>query len=86
MSKEAPSSSSGANNQIRSGPEIVADFVTALKSDPQLDKSTVEAIENLFQNKRLSQTNLLKLLEEARGKRAYDSPADNPDRWLPRRP
>ena len=46
----------------------MADFVTALKSDPQLDKSTVEAIENLFQNKRLSQTNLLKLLEEARGK------------------
>ena len=46
----------------------MADFVSALKNDPKLDKSTVEAIESLFQNKRLSPTNLLKLLEEARGK------------------
>ena len=67
MTNEAPSSSS-STNQIRSGPEIVADFVSALKSDPKLDASTVEAIENLFQEKRLSPTNLLKLLEEARGK------------------
>jgi hypothetical protein len=67
MSQEPPSSGSSAN-QIRSGPEIVADFVSALKNDPKLDKSTVEAIESLFQDKRLTPTNLLKMLEEARGK------------------
>jgi hypothetical protein len=67
MSQEPPSPGSSAN-QIRSGPEIVADFVSALKNDPNLDKSTVEAIESLFQDRRLSPTNLLKLLEEARGK------------------
>ena len=66
MSQEPPSS--GSANQIRSGPEIVADFVSALKNDPKLDKSTVEAIESLFQDKRLTPTNLLKMLEEARGK------------------
>ncbi len=64
MSHEVPSS--GAIH-IRSGKEIVADFVSALKNDPKLDKSTVEVIEILFQDKRLSPTNLLKLLEEARG-------------------
>jgi hypothetical protein len=66
MSQE-PQSSGSSSNQIRSGPEIVADFVSALKNDPKLDKPTVEAIESL-PGKRLSATNLLKLLEEARGK------------------
>jgi hypothetical protein len=65
MSDEVPSSEA---NQFQSGPEIVADFVSNLKNTPHLDKSTVEAIENLFHGKRLSETNLLKLLEEARGK------------------
>jgi hypothetical protein len=67
MPEETPISNSNAS-QLRSGPEIVADFVSALKGDPQLDASTVEAIENLFQDKRLTSTNLLKLLEDARGK------------------
>jgi hypothetical protein len=67
MFQEPPSSGSAAD-QIRSGSEIVADFVSALKNNPKLDKPTVEAIEGLFRDKRLSPTNLLKLLEEARGK------------------
>lgn len=67
MPEETPNSNSNAG-QLRSGPEIVADFVSTLKGDPQLDASTVEAIESLFQDKRLTSTNLLKLLEDARGK------------------
>ena len=67
MPEETPNSNSNAI-QVRSGPEIVADFVSTLKGDPQLDAPTVEAIENLFQDKRLTPTNLLKLLEDARGK------------------
>jgi hypothetical protein len=67
MPEETPNSNINAS-QLRSGPEIVADFVSTLKGDPQLDASTVEAIENLFQDKRLTSTNLLRLLEDARGK------------------
>jgi hypothetical protein len=67
MPEETPNSNSNAS-QLRSGPEIVADFVSTLKGDSQLDASTVEAIESLFQDKRLTSTNLLRLLEDARGK------------------
>lgn len=67
MPEETPNSNNSPS-QLRSGPEIVAAFVSTLKGDPQLDASTVEAIESLFQDKRLTSTNLLKLLEDARGK------------------
>lgn len=67
MANEAPRSNSAAS-QIRSGPKIVADFIASLKDNSGLDRPTVEAIESLFKDKRLSATNLLKLLEDARGK------------------
>jgi hypothetical protein len=67
MSKEAPSSNS-AVNQTRSGSKILRDFIAALKDDHELDRPTVEAIESLFNEKRLSPTNLLRRLEDARGK------------------
>jgi hypothetical protein len=67
MSQEAPSSDNCAN-QIRSGPAIVSDFVAALENDSKLDKATVEAVEKLLREERLTVTNLVRLLEEARGK------------------
>jgi hypothetical protein len=67
MSAEQPSSGSVTHN-VRSGPEIVADFVALLKQDPALDVGTVTAIESLLLRGKLTFTNLLKSLEEVRGK------------------
>jgi hypothetical protein len=58
------------DSRIRSGPEIVAEFVAQLRNDTTLDPATVEATERLFRQKKLNFTNLLKALEEARGKTA----------------
>jgi hypothetical protein len=55
-------------DKIRSGSEIVAEFIEALKADSNLDKPTIEAIEVLYKGGKLTSTNLLKSLEEARGK------------------
>jgi len=69
MSQEEPTPDNSAN-RIRSGPAIVGDFVAALKNDPKLDRATVEAVEELLREERLTVTNLLRLLEEARGETA----------------
>jgi len=60
--------SDAATSHVRSGSEIVADFVASLKEDPTLDAGTVTAIENLLMKGKLTFTNLLKSLEESRGK------------------
>jgi len=41
-------------NKIRSGPEIVADFIQAMKADSNLDKPTIEAIEALYRDGKLT--------------------------------
>ena len=53
---------------IRSGSEIVTDFIATLKTDPVLDGPTVSVIDDLYGDERLTVTNLLRYLEEARGK------------------
>jgi hypothetical protein len=67
MHAESPKSDADSG-QVRSGPEIVADFVSSLKKDPTLDPETVAAVESLLSKRRLTFTNLLKALEEARGR------------------
>lgn len=67
MANEVPRSN-GATSQIRSGPKIVEDFIASLKNDSRLDRSTIGAIESLVKEGRLTPTNLLRLLEDARGK------------------
>jgi hypothetical protein len=67
MSTEPPSSDKAASH-VRSGPEIVADFVTSLKGDPKLDAETVATIEGLLKKGKLTFINLLKSLEDLRGK------------------
>ncbi len=67
MSTKPPSSDPAASH-VRSGPEIVADFVASLKENSMLDAGTVAAIEGLLANGKLTFTNLLKSLEELRGK------------------
>jgi hypothetical protein len=67
MSQEMQNSHSSSSD-IRSGSEIVSDFVADLKNDPKLDKATIDAIESLLLDQRLTRTNLLRLLEDERGK------------------
>jgi hypothetical protein len=67
MSTEQPSVDPPTSH-VRSGPEIVADFVASLKEDLTLDAGTVIVIEELLTKGKLTFTNLLKSLEEIRGK------------------
>ena len=48
---------------IRSGPDIVKEFVHALLEDPTLDKATVEEINHLYNENKLSPTKLQQALE-----------------------
>jgi hypothetical protein len=67
MSTEEPSMDRPTSH-VHSGPEIVADFVASLKQDLTLDTGTIIVIEELLTKGKLTFTNLLKSLEEIRGK------------------
>jgi hypothetical protein len=62
------------SQDIRSGPEIVGDFLCKLRTDQTLDKNTVDAIEGLYSVGKLTAINLLKSLENVRSKATHDSP------------
>jgi hypothetical protein len=51
---------------IRSGPQVVQDFLTELQNDAAVDHSTLAAIRQLYQDEKLTHTNLLRKLEDAR--------------------
>lgn len=55
------------NKTIRSGPDIVKEFVHALMEDPILDKATVAEINRLYNENKLSSTKLQQALELKRG-------------------
>lgn len=61
-----PDSPDNAKESILSGPEIVRQFLSSLVSDAALDSPTVTAIRQLYQDNKLSHTNLLRKLEEQR--------------------
>ena len=61
-----PDSQDNAKESILSGPEIVRQFLSSLVSDAALDSPTVTAIRQLYQDNKLSHTNLLRKLEEQR--------------------
>jgi hypothetical protein len=67
MSQELPNRES-PTIQLRSGLEIVTDFVASLKENKSLDADTVAAVEDLLAKGKLTFTNLLKSLEDLRGK------------------
>ena len=55
-----------ADTGIKSGPEIVKEFVESLEKDKSLDKDTIEVITLLYIGNKLTQTRLLQGLEEKR--------------------
>lgn len=52
--------------KVKSGPEIVKEFVESLEKDELLDKSVVEIIKQLHTANNLSKTRLLQALETNR--------------------
>lgn len=55
-----------AAEKIKSGPEIVKDFVDGLKTDASLDGGVVGALSRLLREDRLTPTRLLQELEAKR--------------------
>ena len=51
---------------ILSGPQVVRDFLGAIAKDTSLDPHTIAVIRQLYQDNKLSLTNLLNKLQEAR--------------------
>ena len=54
--------------KIRSGPEIVKNFIDDLKTDSSLDEGVVDALSRLQEDSKLTQTRLLQELEAKRKK------------------
>ncbi len=52
--------------KIRSGAEVVDEFLQSLAEDPALNKSTVEAIKSAYIRGRFTSTKLLQELEKKR--------------------
>ena len=63
---EATINPPGQSQNIQSGPEIVTDFLRKISADKSLDKETIDAIEDLYTAGKLTATNLLKCLDNAR--------------------
>lgn len=55
-----------SEKRIKSGPEIVKEFIEGLKTNKSLDKGTVEAIELLHRENKLTLTKLQQALESER--------------------
>jgi hypothetical protein len=58
---------------LKSGAQLVADFVTTIGNDNELDKETVQVIVSIFREK-FTTNNLLRALESVRVERKDDSP------------
>jgi hypothetical protein len=67
MSKDNPNVPQ-PTEKVRPGRAIVADFIQEMKAVDGLDLPTVEAIRALFEGNKLTWTNLLNALDEARDK------------------
>lgn len=52
--------------RIRSGPDIVKEFIDSLKTNKSLDKGTVDAIELLHKEDKLTLTKFQQALESER--------------------
>lgn len=70
---ESPKESQEGSAKAESGPEIVTAFVRRIAADQTLDRDAVSAIESLHQAGKLTPTNLLKALENARSKDEHGS-------------
>lgn len=61
--------------QIKSGQEIIEEFLTLIGTNPHIDEETLAAIRGLWQEKKLNQTRLRVELEQIRRMRLRDGQA-----------
>ncbi len=61
--------------QIKSGPEIIQEFLAAMEATTSIDSETLSAIRGLWQEKKLKQNKLQQELEKARRARLKDGQA-----------
>ncbi|MBI1326211.1 MAG: hypothetical protein GC136_01045 [Alphaproteobacteria bacterium] len=54
--------------EIKSGKEVLDTFMTSLKENEDLDTQTVNAVTDLYENNKLTKTNLINALSDLRDK------------------
>ncbi len=54
--------------KIKSGKEVLDEFITSIKNNNQLDKNTVDAVTKLYDAGKLSKINLTNALSDLRDK------------------
>jgi hypothetical protein len=55
-----------ASEVIKSGPQVVSEFLDSLQGDESIDKDTLSAVHELFEAGKLTKTRLLNSLEALR--------------------
>jgi hypothetical protein len=65
------------DSPIKSGVTIVADFISGLKGQEQLDADTVTSIQALHAKGKLTKTNLVRALEERRSSTKARNPNED---------
>ena len=60
------------NEEIKSGKEILTEFFADLENVKELDSDTVSAVLNLYEEGRLSVTNIANALSDLRQEQASD--------------
>ncbi len=53
-------------NDIKTGQEVVDEFVKSIGQEKKVDKETLESIKDLHLNNKLTKTNLLEILRKKR--------------------
>jgi hypothetical protein len=57
-----------ASEEIKTGPQVVTEFLESLQGDPAIDGETLVALGELSKAQKLTKTRLLRILEEQRAK------------------
>ena len=57
-----------ASEEIKTGSQVVTEFLESLQEDPDIDGETLVALGELFKAQKLTKTRLLRILEEQRAK------------------
>lgn len=62
-----------SSEEIKSGTQVVTDFIESLQGDETIDAATLNATRDLFKQGKLSKTQLLKVLDVLRTKAVQDA-------------
>lgn len=65
-----------AKEKIKSGPQIIDKFLKAMEADDSVDRGTIAAINDLWQQNRLNANRLQQELEKVRQTRLKDGQAE----------